>query len=158
MIELRQNALNTLLNNEDKFFLFYDGTGPNLIPLINQDSSREVFILTGSNDGSQLLLGNDYKLTYDSDNQLINKKRLHNTLITINTEGETMDSGKTVGSVHTHVIDDLPFMTSTDICTYLLYKDVLELSNHVVVSKDYMSIFDANEGTFIIVPKNMFKK
>jgi hypothetical protein len=65
-----------------------------------------------------------------------------------------MDSGKKVGSIHSHVLEDQPFITSTDICSFLLYKDFIKLSNHVVVSENYICIFDVVKETLMIVPKS----
>jgi hypothetical protein len=157
LIDMRQKAFDILIENKDEFFTFYKNVNPNLIPLIN-DNSREVFILSASDEADKLLLGNDYKLTFNKKNEIIKKIRLHNSLIELDQKGEVDSLGKRIGSVHSHVIEDLPFMTSTDICTYLLYKDVLELTNHVVVSKDYISIFDAEKVILTIVSADKFNK
>lgn len=157
LIEMRINAFDALIKNENDFFKFYENTNPNLIPIID-DNQRTVFILTASTRSDLFVIGNDYKLSFDDSNKLISKVRLHNSLIVLNSDGEETESGQKVGSIHTHVIEDFPFMTSTDICTFLLYKDIFKLNNHVVVSEKYMSIFHADTETFIILPKNMFNK
>lgn len=153
LIKLRNDAFELLVENKDEFFKFYDKTSPNLIPII-KDGQRTVFILTGSQENT-LLIGNDYRLVFNERNEIISKVRLHNTLIRID---QADKAGNEVGSVHTHVIESLPYMTSTDICTFLLYKDFFKLKNHVVISDKWTSIFDADKISFVIVPRNNSKE
>jgi hypothetical protein len=147
LILLRSKAYDMLVKNEGEFFSFYENTSPNLIPVI-RNNERMTFVLTGSKE-KKLVIGNDYKLIFNKDNQIIQKIKLHNTLIPIEQSGHEM---KTVGSMHTHILADQPFMTATDICTFLLYKDVFKLTNHVVISDKWTSIFHADKGYLIIVP------
>lgn len=146
LIALRNAAFEKLSKNEDKFFTFYERTNPNLIPLITP-KERIVFILTGSTE-KQLCIGNDYKLWFNDKNKVTKKAQLHKSLIPIGAEDNS------VGTYHSHILADQPFMTSTDICTFLLYKDILHMSKHTVVSDKYTSIFDTDRLTFIIIPRD----
>jgi hypothetical protein len=154
LIKLRNDAFDLLTKNEDNFFAFYKNTSPNLIPIIRSDQ-RTVFILTGSQE-NKLLIGNDYRLLFNGKNEVVKKEKLHNSLITIN-----QDSNKEfnkVGSMHTHILENQPYMTSTDICTFMLYMDVFKLKNHVVVSDKGTSIFESDKKRLIIVPQDNSKK
>jgi hypothetical protein len=113
-----------------------------------------VFIISASSQADDIVIGNDYKLVFNTENELVEKYKLHNSLIKIDVNGQIMDSGKKVGSIHSHVLEDQPFITSTDICSFLLYKDFIKLSNHVVVSENYICIFDVVKETLMIVPKS----
>jgi hypothetical protein len=146
LIGLRNAAYNLLVNNKDKFFSFYENTHPNLVPLLTK-TERVVFILTGATQ-NELLVGNDYKLVFDQKYTVVKKLKLHNSLIRLS--GESDD--KVEGSVHTHILDDQPLMTSTDICTFLLYKDIVKMTKHTVVSKKWISIFHADGANLIVVP------
>jgi len=154
LIKLRNAALTMLTKNEDRFFSFYENTSPNLIPVI-KNGQKTVFILTGSRE-NKLLIGNDYRISFNNSNEVTRKEKLHNSLITIGQESG--DGLNKTGSMHTHIIEGQPFMTSTDICTYMLYKDVFKLQNHIVVSEKYTSIFDSGKMTFVIVPTGTSKK
>jgi hypothetical protein len=154
LIKLRNAALTALTKNEDRFFSFYENTSPNLIPVI-KNGQKTVIILTASRE-NKLLIGNDYRISFNNNNELIRKEKFHNSLITIGQESG--DGLNKTGSMHTHIREDQPFMTSTDICTYMLYKDVFKLQNHIVVSEKYTSIFDSGKMTFAIVPTDSSKK
>jgi hypothetical protein len=155
LITLRESAFDLMTKNEDKFFTFYKNTGSNFIPLI-RSGQRTVFILTGSQE-NKLLIGNDYRISFNDRNEIISKIKLHNSLITINEDSSDKGLNK-VGSMHTHVIEDQPYMTSTDICTYMLYKEIFKLKNHVVVSEKGTSIFETDKRNLIIVPQDNSKK
>ncbi|WP_333821239.1 hypothetical protein [Ohtaekwangia sp.] len=146
LMALRNVAFEKLRKNEGNFFTFYERTSPNFIPIITPNE-RIVFILTGSNE-KQLCIGNDYKLWFNEKNEIIKKAQLHKSLIPIGADNNS------VGTYHSHVLADQPFMTSTDICTFLLYKDILHMSKHTVISDKYTSIFNADNLTFIIVPRS----
>jgi hypothetical protein len=120
LITIRQNAIKELSENKDDFFSFYKNTNPNPIPLIHK-GKRQVFILTGPTVSDVVIIGNDYLLTYNKKNKLVKKEKIHNSLLEYpyKTEGPTY---------HSHVLSDL--ITSTDICTLLLYKDYVEWKQH----------------------------
>lgn len=147
LIDLRQAAFELLNNNVDSFFHFYEYTSPNLIPLI-RDQERCVFVITGSAK-RELLIGNDYKLIFDNNNHLLSKMPLHNTLIRMK-----MDEGKkkSSGTFHTHTRADYPIVTSTDICSFLLYRDIFDIYQHTVISDKYFSLFRADLQTLIVLP------
>jgi hypothetical protein len=108
-----------------------------------------VVILTASTE-RKLLVGNDYKLLFDDNNAVSSKIKLHKSLITLSAEGGAHKNE--IGSMHTHILADQPFMTSTDICTFLLYQDIFKLNKHVVVSEKWLSIFEVKNLMFVIVP------
>lgn len=153
LMTIRGKAFDLLVDNNDKFFSFYKNTSPNLIPVI-RDGRKVVFILTASKE-NKLLIGNDYKVVFGETNQVTEKIKLHNSLIPIQESGNDENN---VGSMHTHILKNHPVMTSTDICTFLLYRDIFKLSRHVVVSQEWISIFEADKESFVIVPKSAFEK
>lgn len=156
IISMRNKILDAMRSNSDKFFSFYEGINPNIVPILNKKESY-AYVLSASNDSDgNLLIGNDYKIVFNKRGNISQKKKLHNSLIKLPTKNEKTE--KIVGSIHSHVIEDLPYMTATDICTFMLYKDILGLTNHTVVSKKYYSIFDAENRTFIIITSKAMEK
>jgi hypothetical protein len=70
---IRKLALNEI--QTDTLFKTYNNTDLNLIPLINGDE-RKVYVLTGPQQPGVVIFGNDYLLTYNSENKLLLKKKL----------------------------------------------------------------------------------
>lgn len=143
LITIRQNAIKELSKNKDGFFSFYKNSSPNPIPLIHKEK-RQVFILTGPTVSDVVIIGNDYLLTYNKKNKLVKKEKIHNSILEYpyHAEGPTY---------HSHVLSDL--ITSTDICTLLLYKDHVEWKQHYVISKKYVSIFDLEKETLVVITR-----
>ncbi|HEY8933657.1 MAG TPA: hypothetical protein VIM65_00490 [Cyclobacteriaceae bacterium] len=145
LIALRKAAFNELAKNEGKFFSFYNNTGQNVIPIIGE--KRLVFIMTGS-QAQEIIVGNDYKLTFNDNNEIEEKEKLHNSLLRFDQSNKKQNE---IGTFHTH-LKAHPFMTSTDICTFLLFQDVFKIEKHTVVSDAYTSIFESSRALLIIVP------
>ena len=152
LIAIRQDAIQQISKNEDDFFTFYNNTSFNPIPLIHKGKKR-VFVLTGPKVSDIVILGNDYLLTYDKKNKCIKKEKIHNSLIQLPYKS---DEVKMTATVHSHVISDL--ITSTDICTLLLYKDYVEWKQHYVISKKNVSIFDLEKETLFVMTKEAWDK
>lgn len=154
LIAIRHDALEKIVKNEDKFFTFYNNTSLNPIPLITADE-KKVFFLTGPHGDGFVLIGNDYLFKYNNDNKFLSKEKLHNPLIQLafNSKDSTNPSTATI---HSHVLSEL--ITSTDICTLLLYKDFVEWKSHIVISKNYVSIFDMQKEILVIMTTKAWKK
>lgn len=154
LIELREVAARTLYENKDGFFSTYENASLNLIPLI-RNGKKQVFILTGPQISNVVILGNDYLLTYNNKNKLTKKEKLHNTLLQF--QGKSDDPEKPIVSAqHSHVLSDL--ITSTDICTLLLYRDFVEWKQHYVISKKYVSIFDLEKESLTVITTKAWKR
>ena len=154
LITIRLDAKKRMFENKDKFFSFYKETSPNFIPLITKNKKR-VFIFTGPKTNGFVLLGNDYVLTYNKKNKFKKKEKLHNTLLQFAYKSEKKDN-PTVSTMHSHVVTK--YITSTDICTLLLYKDFVEWKKHIVISKKYVSIFDMKKETLFIMKRKAWDK
>jgi len=154
LIAIRQDAVRQMSENEDKFFSFYENTSLNFIPLI-RNGKRQVFILTGPQVSNVVIIGNDYLLTYNKKNKLTKKEKLHNTLLQF--QGKSDDPEKPIVSTyHSHILSNL--ITSTDICTLLLYKDFVEWKQHYVISKKYVSIFDLEKENLVALTRKAWDK
>lgn len=154
LIILRTKTNHLLETNSDRFFSFYNNTSMNLIPVVTP-TEKKVYLLTGPKVTGVVLLGNDYVLTFNKKNELIKKEKLHNTLISI--PSKELNKGKEViSTMHSHVVS--PYMTVTDICTLLLYKNYLSWTEHIVIGKKYVSILNLKDETLSILPLETWEK
>lgn len=154
LIAIRQDAVRQVSENEDGFFTFYENTSLNFIPLI-RNGKKQVFILTGTQVSNVVNIGNDYLLTYNKKNKLTKKEKLHNTLLQF--QGKSDDPENSISSTfHSHILSDL--ISSTDICTLLLYKDFVEWKQHYTISKKYVSIFDLEKAELVVLTRKAWNK
>lgn len=155
LISIRQDARDKAYStNDDKFFSFYDNTSLNFIPVIT-DKQRNVFVLTGPQVSGIVLIGNDYKLTYNKNNEFIKKEKIHNSILQFQYKSNK-DESPIETTFHSHIITD--YITSTDICTLLLYRDFVEWNQHIVIGEKYVSIFNLeNESIFTMKTKDWKK-
>lgn len=153
LITIRQDAMSRLQTNSDGFFSFYENSSLNPIPIID-GKTRRVFIIAGASVPNLVLLGNDYLLEYNKKNQLKEKNKIHNSLIQFPYSGE---GGNTLTStMHSHVLSD--YISSTDICTLLLYREYVEWKQHTVISKKYVSILDMDKETLAILTREAWDR
>lgn len=154
LIALRNDVWNRIVSNEDSLFLFYPNTSFNIIPLIT-NNEKKVYVLTAPQTTGVELIGNDYLLTYDKKNKLKDKKRLHNSLIELAYISKDKEKSITA-TVHPHVLSE--FIDPTDICTLLLYREFVEWKQHLVISKDYISIFLMDQEQLLIMTLDKWEK
>lgn len=140
----------------DTFFKRYSNSNFNLIPIIS-NNERKVYILTGPKENGVVIIGNDYLLSFNADNELINKKVLHRNIMLIN-YSTTDDSVKQVASIHTHLPETGEFITATDICTLMLYEKFAKWGWHYVISKKYVSIWNCQTDQLLTITKKAFEK
>lgn len=154
LIKIRQDVLRRIRLDKGEFYHIYPNSSLNLIPIINEDEQK-VYILTGPDNADTVLIGNDYAIFYDEDLEFSKQVKLHNSMIPLQSKGNDK-TRKLVATVHSHVLDD--FITSTDICTLLLYRDFVEWDIHYVISENYVSIFNLTKESLMIITKEEFDK
>ena len=154
LIQIRLDAIDKLTTNENNFFKFYKNVSFNPIPLITQNE-RKVFIISGTNVNGLVLIGNDYLLHYDNNNKFIYKEKIHNSLIQLQSKVDSKND-PIVATMHSHVLSD--FINPTDICTLLLYRDLVDWNQHYVISEKYVSIFDMKKETLTIITRKAWDK
>lgn len=141
----------------DTFFLSYENTALNVIPFIYQ-GRQKVYVLTGPKKNGVVIFGNDYLLTLDANFDLLEKKRLHMNIISLNYGQKNEDGGKVVGAVHSHLPETGDCMTVTDVCTLLLYGRFTEWETHTVVSKNYISFWNCKNNTLFSITREAMDK
>lgn len=143
---------------QDSLFKKYTNTNFNLIPLIYKDE-RKVYVLTGPKKEGVVLFGNDYLMTFDKQDSLADKKEIHRNLIPIKFELEDPDESKeTVASVHSHAAETGEFITPTDVCTLLLYGKFTGWKRHIVISENYVSVWDCINESLVIMTTEEYER
>jgi len=142
LVKLRQAAL--AIVRTDTAFQHYKNTNLNVITTMN---SKKVYVVTAPTANGIIVLGNDYLVTFDKKNQLITRQKIHKDVQVYNTNP---NDGQ-VAAVHTHLPTTGAFITATDICTLMLYKDFTGWGQHMVRSKEYVSIWDMRKEKLAII-------
>ena len=153
---IRQAALAKIY--ADTSFRIYKNTSLNLVPIIIHEV-RRVYVLSGSSINGLVVFGNDYLFEFDADNHLISEKKIHKSFIPIKINKASTDTTKTdVASIHTHSPETGDFITATDVCTLLLYENFTTWSQHIVISKNYVSVWDCKKNHLVILTAEAWKK
>lgn len=150
---IRRLALSII--NSDTLFKRYENTNLNLIPLVN-DNEKKVYVLTGPQQNDIVIFGNDYLLTFDQENNLMQKKQLHRNIISVKygeVEGKQVEE-----TLHSHSPETGDFITATDICTLMLYEKFTKWERHNVVSKKYLNIWDCATDQLTVIPMDVVEK
>lgn len=152
---IRKVALTII--NTDTLFKKYSNTDLNLIPML-YNNEKKVYVLTGPKQGGAVIIGNDYLLTFDNSNQLTSKKPLHKNIIPVPYAGKQKDGTEIVSTLHSHLPETGDLITSTDICTLMLYEKYARWKTHKVVSQKYLSTWDCSKDELTVVPMEADKK
>lgn len=155
LYEIRKLALTEI--QTDTLFKTYKNTDLNLIPLIN-GNEKKVYVLTGPQQTGVVIFGNDYLLTFNSDNKLLLKKRLHKNIIPIYYEEKVADGKQVEEAYHSHLPETGDYITATDICTLMLYEKTAKWKRYNVVSKKYLNIWDCEKNELNVISMDVIEK
>jgi len=148
------------IQRDTALFRGYRNIRLNLIPMIS-NGERKVYVLSGPEVSNVVIFGNDYLLTFDRRNRITGKKRLHNNIIPVDysSKANKNDSSNiTLATLHSHAPETSDFITATDICTLMLYAPYAKWKQHIVVSKNYISIWDCETNRLGILTKEAWDK
>ncbi|MGN6639970.1 MAG: hypothetical protein ACTHJ8_13750 [Mucilaginibacter sp.] len=148
---IRSKAAQAVLN--DTLFKFYQNTSLNLVPII-KNGAKKVYVITAQTSPDEVLLGNDYLINFNKDNDIVNKVKLHNNLIPLGNGGKEAIKA----SAHQHLGETSPFITATDICAFKLWKDKNTWVISFVVSADYVSAWHFDDESLEIFTKAEWEK
>jgi hypothetical protein len=153
LITIRQKALT--LYKSDTLFRIYQDMNPNFIP-INDEKGKRVYVLTGPKKQGVVVFGNDYLITFDKNNNLKERKRLHKNIIPIN-YGEK-DGKIIMTTMHSHLPETGDLITATDICTLKLYGKYARWGQHYVISKSNVSLWDCEKGSLLVLTRKAWDR
>ncbi len=107
-----------------------------------------VYLLQGTNKSKLIPFGNDYSFDFDDAGNLVARRKYHRAFIPIDFSGK---DGNIRKCTHSH-LDDNPYITPTDIATFLLYgHDLYGMKTFSVYSKAYGCYFTYYVDTATIV-------
>ena len=152
---IRKIALTII--NTDTLFKKYSNTDLNLIPLV-YNNEKKVYVLTGPKQGGAVIIGKDYLLSFDSNNQQTGKKALHKNIIPVPYAGKQSDGTEIVSTLHSHLPETGDIITSTDICTLMLYEKYAKWKTHKVVSQKYLSTWDCAKDELTVMTMEEVEK
>lgn len=148
---IRSKAAQAVSN--DTLFKFYQNTSLNLVPVI-KGGAKKVYVITAQTVPDEVLLGNDYLINFDKDNNIIKKTKLHNNLIPLGTGGEEPIKA----SSHQHLGETSPFITATDICAFKLWKGKTTWVISFIVSAGYVSAWHFRDEFLEILTQAEWEK
>lgn len=143
------------LARKDTLFKSYQNTNYNFIPIVD-NGEKKVYILTGPKSSGVVIFGNDYLITFDSQNNIVTKKQLHKNILPF--EYSNKKDEEQFGGVHTHLPETGDFITATDICTLMLYGKFANWKQHIVVGKNYVSLWSCQSNTLGIMSREAWEK
>ena len=144
--------------NRDTLFKHYNNTNLNPVPIIN-NGVKKVYVLTGTNQNGVVIFGNDYLINFGNNDAIDKVSRLHKNIIVMNFGKNSADSNKAVlASIHTHLPSSGNFITATDVCTLMLYEKFTGWPQHIVVSKNYVSLWDCKKNELLILTMTAWKR
>ena len=132
-VHFRSDIINRIIETYgDSIYSIPDGSKN--VDLISLDSDKiRVYLLQGTNLDGVIPFGNDYYVDVDSDGNLIDFHRYHQSYIPIDIT-QTGDDTQAMEVIHSHTVDN-PFFTPTDICNALLYAhDIFGMNSVCVLS------------------------
>jgi hypothetical protein len=150
---IRQLAVKEI--GADTLFKGYNNTRFNIVPLI-VNGRKEVYVLTGPQNDGVVIFGNDYLLSFDEADILVGVRRLHKNIMPIEYGRQ---SNQEVGiTMHSHLPETGDYITSTDICTIMLYEKIAKWKQHIVMSKNYVSIWNCETNQLVMLTKQAWER
>ena len=139
----------------DTLFKGYNNTRFNIVPLI-VNGRKEVYVLTGPQKDGVVIFGNDYLLSFDEADSLVGVRRLHKNFMPI--EYGRQNNQEVGITMHSHSPETGDYITSTDICTIMLYEKIAKWKQHIVMSKDYVSIWNCETDQLVTLTKQAWER
>ncbi|MFI5161746.1 MAG: hypothetical protein ACHQHN_10745 [Sphingobacteriales bacterium] len=142
--------------SRDTVFKIFKNASLNIVPLI-QSKAKKVYVLTGPHANGIVLFGNDYLINFNEKTEVLNVMKQHKGLIVVQT-GKSDTGEVSLAAIHSHLPGYSPYITATDICTLMLYEGFTNWNQNIVVSKDFVSIWDCKNNKLVIVTSEAWKK
>jgi hypothetical protein len=154
LFEVRLKAMEELESNKvlGKPYQFPENTRPNVVVLDN--GSLRAYVLTGPQESNVLPIGNDVLMRFSAAGKLTQVQPLHSSYLAMRLpEGyQNIEAG-----MHSH-LPAHPYITPTDFCSLLLYKDVFPAPQHIVMGREYVSVLDIEKQELVILTKKAYDK
>lgn len=150
-----RNKAKQRMYSGDTLFKAYKNTELNIIPILVNHHKR-VYVLTGTQQNGVVLIGNDYLLNFDANDEITSEEKLHKGLLVLQTGGN--DKNPQIISFHSHLPQYSPFITATDICTVMLYQKYTKWQQAYVMSANYVSLWDCSKKSLLILTRQAWDR
>jgi len=130
-----------------------ENTNFNIALLSNNNQLTKAYVLTGPREAA-LGIGNDFLMTFDKHDQLRSIERLHKSYLPFRLPA---DHRPLKSAFHSH-LKEHPYITVSDICSILLYQDIVPHEQHYVMSEDYVSIFNVPQKNLFIMSRKAWER
>jgi len=114
-----------------------EGYSLNMI-LMPKEDGYKFYIITGANKSGVIPFGNDFLFLTDDSGNIKSWKRFHSRLIAMDAKGP--DGEIVRETIHSHLRIE-PFISATDICTFMLYGKLCEQNSFQVYSPELGKYF-----------------
>ncbi|KUG08774.1 hypothetical protein [Solirubrum puertoriconensis] len=154
LFAMRKQVFEELMQpKKGKEYTFPDKTQPNVV-LLDDGPKPRAYVLIGPQEEGVLPIGNDLLMTFSPAGRLEEVERLHNSYVAMRMpeKGKTVEAG-----MHTH-LPAHPYITPTDICSLLLYRNTFPVDAHFVIGQKYVSIFELPKKQVLIMEKKAFDR
>ena len=150
LLLIRKKALEAI--EVDTLFKSYKNTNLNVIPVIDK-LGRRVYVLSGPSVSNVIVFGNDYRIDFNSKNEITAKRQLHKNII-------PQEYGKqvTTAGFHSHLPSTGDYITATDICTLMLYERFPDWGQYYVMSKNYVSIWNCKKNELFTMTRKAWER
>jgi len=153
-INLREGAYG-ILSHFDGMYGTYRNTNKNII-ILRVNDNFTIFSTTGTTETGIIPLGNDFEFSsnlHEKNMDYVGKIHSNYIPLSVNNLPENV-----AATMHNHSWQSSKFITSTDICILLLYRDFIPVKKHIVFSRRYVSIFDIENCQLEIMTKKDYNK
>jgi hypothetical protein len=106
--------------------------------LIPTNNGYKLYILTGTSQSQMIPFGNDYIFYADTIGNIISWKKFHSRIIY--TPTKEIDGEAITQTMHSHLSCE-PFISATDICTFMLYAGICDQKDFLVYSPTLSKYF-----------------
>lgn len=119
----------------------------------NKSDRFDSYMIPQQNDNKNIIFGDDYLFVYKPNGEFKDFKHLHNNPIPM-----PLKKPSDVEIIlHTHSNRNSKFITELDIANLIVCKDKLQWTEHFVVSKKYVSIFNISDMVLKIEMKKDYE-
>ena len=123
-----------------------------IYPLI-KDGLKKVYILPEQTRAQEVVFGNDYLITFHSDNTVNTKVKIHPSSVSVKFREEGVNTNEPMREQHSHFPETGDLFTVTDVCNLMLYQSKANWKQHTIISQNYISIWNCDANQMITIPK-----
>ncbi|MBP5515653.1 MAG: hypothetical protein J6X86_01765 [Bacteroidales bacterium] len=119
-------------------------------------NTMRLYILQGVERPGVIPFGNDFSIDFDNEGKTMAFRRYHKSFIPMLTVDE--EGNKTTATYHSHLRDN-PYITPTDICNFLLYRnDEMKQTYIVSTALNGEIIYNAESNSAVFIPREVMEK